>query len=96
MRVPRGWASKQAIGTRAILAQAMKFGFNSSVSVPLESTPCLYPRALDEPQTMLSDFGDAGQGPLGGTPIRVAATASGQTFVVDAGGANLPGLVQPG
>ncbi len=72
----------QAIGTRAILAQAMKFGFNSSVSVPLESTPSVYPRALDEPQTMLSAFG---QSSVRASPLQMAmvsmAIANGGTLM---------------
>ena len=62
----------QAIGTRAILDQAMKFGFNSSIAVPLESTPSVYPRALDEPQTMLSAFG---QSSVRASPLQMAMVA---------------------
>jgi peptidoglycan glycosyltransferase len=48
-----------ALGANAIRAQANKFGFNESVSVPLDSTQSVYPRAFDRPQTMLSAFGQA-------------------------------------
>lgn len=58
-----------AIGTRAILEQAEKFGFNESVSVPLESTESVYPRALDEPRTMLSAFG---QDEVRASPLQMA------------------------
>lgn len=72
----------QSIGTRAILEQAMKFGFNSSVSVPLESTPSVYPRALDVPQTMLSAFG---QSSVRASPLQMAmvsmAVANGGTLM---------------
>jgi len=60
----------------------MKFGFNSSVSVPLESTPSVYPRALDEPQTMLSAFG---QSSVRASPLQMAmvsmAIANGGTLM---------------
>ncbi len=59
----------QSIGTRAILDQAAKFGFNSSVAVPLDSTPSTYPRALDVPQTMLSAFG---QSSVRASPLQMA------------------------
>ncbi len=72
----------QALGTREILAQAMEFGFNSSVSVPMESTPSIYPRALDEPQTMLSAFG---QSSVRASPLQMAmvsmAIANGGTLM---------------
>ncbi len=72
----------QSIGTRAILDQAMKFGFNSSISVPLESTPSVYPRALDVPQTMLSAFG---QSSVRASPLQMAmvsmAIANGGTLM---------------
>ena len=45
------------LGDRAIRDQANLFGFNESIEVPLVSEPSIYPRALDDPQTMLSAFG---------------------------------------
>jgi penicillin-binding protein A len=62
----------QALGDRVIRDQANKFGFNESVSVPLESTPSIYPRALDEPQTMLSAFG---QSSVRASPLQMAMVA---------------------
>jgi peptidoglycan glycosyltransferase len=72
----------QALGARAILDQATKFGFNSSISVPLDSTPSVYPRGLDEPQTMLSAFG---QSSVRASPLQMAmvtmAIANGGTLM---------------
>jgi len=45
------------LGDRAIRDQANLFGFNESIEVPLVSQASVYPRALDDPQTMLSAFG---------------------------------------
>lgn len=58
-----------ALGARAIRDQANKFGFNESISVPLVSTPSIYPRALDAPQTMLSAFG---QSSVRASPLQMA------------------------
>ncbi len=78
----------QAIGTRAILDQAMKFGFNSSVSVPLDSTPSIYPRALDVPQTMLSAFG---QSSVRASPLQMAMVS---TAIANGGTLMQPNLVE--
>lgn len=59
----------QQLGSQTIRAQANEFGFNESVSVPLESTPSIYPRALDEPQTMVSAFG---QSSVRASPLQMA------------------------
>lgn len=45
------------LGDRTIRDQANLFGFNESIEVPLVSEASVYPRALDDPQTMLSAFG---------------------------------------
>lgn len=58
-----------AVGGQAIGQQAQRFGFNSSVSVPMDSTPSVYPRGLDEPQTMLSAFG---QSSVRASPLQMA------------------------
>ena len=63
----------QQLGYRAILEQAMAFGFNSSVDVPMASTPSVYPRVLDEPQTMLSGFG---QGDVRASPLQMAMVSA--------------------
>lgn len=57
------------LGYRAILDQANKFGFNEKVTVPLTSTPSVYPRVLDAPQTMLSAFG---QSDVRASPLQMA------------------------
>ncbi len=62
----------QALGDRVIRDQANRFGFNESVEVPLDSTPSIYPRALDEPQTMLSAFG---QSSVRASPLQMAMVA---------------------
>jgi peptidoglycan glycosyltransferase len=70
------------LGDRQIRDQANDFGFNESISVPLESTPSVYPRALDDPQTMLSAFG---QSSVRASPLQMAmvsaAIANGGTLM---------------
>lgn len=72
----------QQLGYRAILDQANKFGFNESFSVPLDSEASFYPRVLDEPQTMLSAFG---QSEVRASPLQMAmvsmAIANGGTLM---------------
>ena len=71
-----------ALGNRAILDQAQKFGFNESVDVPMTSTESVYPRGLDDPQTMLSAFG---QSSVRASPLQMAmvsaAIANGGTLM---------------
>ncbi|MEP6480891.1 MAG: penicillin-binding protein 2 [Rhodoglobus sp.] len=71
-----------AVGGRAILQQAEKFGFNHSVAVPMASTESVYPRGLDDPQTMLSAFG---QSSVRASPLQMAmvsaAIANGGTLM---------------
>ena len=62
------------LGDDAIRAEAEKYGFNSSFSMPLASTPSTYPSALDAPQTALSGFG---QGPVRATPLQMAMVSAG-------------------
>ncbi|MGL4340308.1 MAG: peptidoglycan D,D-transpeptidase FtsI family protein [Rhodoglobus sp.] len=59
----------EELGYKKILEQATKFGFNESIPVPLDSTPSIYPRVLDEPQTMLSAFG---QSSVRASPLQMA------------------------
>jgi len=70
------------LGYREILDQAMAFGFNESVSVPLRSTPSNYPRVLDAPSTLLSAFG---QDEVRASPLQMAmvsmAIANGGTIM---------------
>ena len=46
-----------ALGQDAIAAQATRFGFGKSFSVPMSSTPSQYPTDMDAAQTALSSFG---------------------------------------
>lgn len=62
------------LGDTAIREEAEKYGFNASFSMPLESTPSSYPRALDEPQTALTGFG---QGQVTATPLQMAMVSAG-------------------
>jgi peptidoglycan glycosyltransferase len=78
----------QQLGTIAIRDQANKFGFNSSVSVPLESTPSAYPRGLDAPQTMLSAFG---QSSVRASPLQMAMVSM---AIANGGVIMQPNLVQ--
>ncbi|GAT74696.1 cell division protein FtsI/penicillin-binding protein 2 [Microbacterium sp. HM58-2] len=62
------------LGDEAIREMAEKFGFNESFQTPLASTPSSYPRALDDPQTALTGFG---QGQVTATPLQIAMVAAG-------------------
>jgi peptidoglycan glycosyltransferase len=62
------------LGDDTIRETAEKFGFNQSFSTPLESTPSVYPRALNDPQTALTGFG---QGQVTSTPLQIAMVAAG-------------------
>lgn len=46
-----------ALGQEAIANQAKKFGFGDSISIPMQSTPSVYPTGMDDAQTGLSAFG---------------------------------------
>jgi len=46
-----------ALGQERIAEQARKFGFGDSISIPLKSTPSVYPENLDEAQLGLTSFG---------------------------------------
>ena len=45
------------LGAQALAAQAEKFGFNSSISVPMNSSISVFPNNLDGAQTALSSIG---------------------------------------
>ncbi|MEV8267578.1 penicillin-binding transpeptidase domain-containing protein [Microbacterium sp. NPDC076911] len=62
------------LGDDVIREEAEKYGFNSSVEIPLVSTPSVYPRALDDAQTALTGFG---QGQVTATPIQMAMVSAG-------------------
>ena len=63
-----------ALGERPISQTAEKFGFNTSVSVPMASTPSVYPTGMDDPQLMLSSFGQAS---VRTSPLQMAMVAMG-------------------
>ena len=77
-----------ALGATTIRDQANKFGFNESVSVPLESTKSVYPRALDRPQTMLSAFG---QSSVRASPLQMAMVSM---AIANSGTLMQPNLVE--
>ncbi|MCR2800526.1 penicillin-binding protein 2 [Microbacterium sp. zg-Y818] len=62
------------LGDDVILEEAEKYGFGTSFSLPLESTPSVYPPALDDAQTALSGFG---QGDVRATPLQMAMVSAG-------------------
>ena len=62
------------LGDTAIREEAERYGFNASFTMPLESTPSSYPRALDAPQTALTGFG---QGQVTATPLQMAMVSAG-------------------
>ena len=70
------------LGTRALREQANRFGFNDTIDVPMTSTESVYPRALDDPQAMLSAFG---QSSVRASPLQMAmvsmAVANGGTLM---------------
>lgn len=74
----------EALGDTAIREQAEAFGFNESVEVPMSSTESVYPRNLNDPQTMLSAFG---QSDVRASPLQMA--------MVSAAFANGGDLMQP-
>jgi peptidoglycan glycosyltransferase len=62
------------LGDNAIREEAEKYGFNASFTMPLVSTASSYPRALDDPQTALTGFG---QGQVTATPLQMAMVSAG-------------------
>ena len=62
------------LGDTAIREEAEKYGFNRAFELPLISTPSVYPRALDDPQTALTGFG---QGQVIATPLQMAMVSAG-------------------
>ena len=63
----------QELGASAIRAQAEKFGFNSSFDIPTRTDASVYPRVLDDAQTMMSAFG---QYDVRATPIQMAMVSA--------------------
>jgi peptidoglycan glycosyltransferase len=62
------------LGGRAIFEQAEKFGFGEQFRIPMLTEASEYPRALDDPQLMLSAFG---QGSVRVTPLQMAMVSAG-------------------
>lgn len=62
-----------ALGEARIRAMANAFGFGSSVSIPMRSTPSVYPVGMDAPQLMLSSFGQYDDKV---TPLQMAMVSS--------------------
>jgi penicillin-binding protein A len=62
----------EQLGQQTIREYAERFGYNSSVEIPLASTPSRYPvEAESTDRVQLSAFG---QGPVDATPLQVAMT----------------------
>lgn len=61
------------LGAAAIRAQAEKFGFNTSFTIPLHSAESRYPRVLDDAQTALTAFG---QYDVRATPLQIALVSA--------------------
>ncbi len=62
------------LGGNAIAAQAAKFGFEEQFRVPMLTEASHYPRGLDDPQLMLSAFG---QSSVRVTPLQMAMVSAG-------------------
>ncbi|MFT4229042.1 MAG: penicillin-binding transpeptidase domain-containing protein [Microbacterium sp.] len=62
------------LGDDVIRAEAEKYGFNSAFTMPLVSTPSVYPQVLDDARTALGGFG---QGDVRATPLQMAMVAAG-------------------
>jgi penicillin-binding protein A len=63
----------QALGYDAIEAQAAKFGFGQSISVPMKATPSVFPQTNSDAQLMLQSFG---QGNDRVTPLQMAMVSA--------------------
>jgi len=77
-----------ALGQDAIAKQAKAFGFGNSISIPLKSTPSVYPTNMDDAQTAMSSFGqfDVRVSPLQMLMVTSAIANSGvemQPYLVD-------------
>lgn len=61
------------LGDNAIREQAERFGFNVEHLIPTATEASVYPRALDDPQTMMSAFG---QSDVRATPLQIAMVSA--------------------
>ncbi len=57
------------LGSKALLTQAEKFGFNTSFTIPMSVEASSFPLVLDTPQTGLASFG---QFDVRATPLQIA------------------------
>jgi peptidoglycan glycosyltransferase len=62
------------LGGQAIGAQAAKFGFGEQFRIPMLTEASQYPRGLDDPQLMLSAFG---QSSVRASPLQMAMVSAG-------------------
>ncbi|WP_111720301.1 penicillin-binding protein 2 [Homoserinimonas sp. OAct 916] len=76
-----------ALGSRAILDEAEKYGFNKELQVPLDVTPSTYEYTTDKAQVALSAFG---QGSDRATPLQMAMVTAG---IANGGTVMKPNLV---
>jgi len=62
------------LGSKALLEQAKKYGFNVSYDIPMSVEPSVFPTVMDEAQTALSSFG---QFEVRATPLQMAMVSAG-------------------
>jgi len=62
-----------ALGYDKINAKAKEFGYDSSVDIPMSSTPSVYPQTESDAEQMLSSFGQAS---VRVTPLQIAMTTA--------------------
>jgi peptidoglycan glycosyltransferase len=63
-----------ALGRKAILEQAKKFGFNESFTIPMKTGVSTVPTVMDDPQTALASFG---QYDVRATPLQMSMVSAG-------------------
>ena len=80
--------SAQQLGWQQIFDQAEQFGFGESFDIPMATEPSIYPRALDEPQTMLSAFG---QYTVRASPLQMAMVSA---AIANGGQVMYPNMVE--
>lgn len=77
-----------ALGQKELREYTERFGFGSSLDIPMSVTPSIFPSSLDAPQLMLASFG---QSDVRTTPLQIAMI----TAAIANGGATMhPTLVQ--
>jgi peptidoglycan glycosyltransferase len=78
----------QQVGWTKLFDQAEAFGFGESFEIPMPTEPSTFPRALDEPQTMLSAFG---QGSVRASPLQMAMVSA---AIANGGQVMVPNMVE--